>query len=319
MRRRSVLALLGATVPFAGCMSEDSRGTPDSERTTWTTTPTVTTPSSTTTTPTPKPTISVDIGDTVELPAGGKIGVTDVQFRRTLFEQTYPDAVSPIAATGLQFVLCSLPVADSESIVPDPVSFQLVLDDERYRSTTTLAGASISRDLSFANKVVNPTPSVAAENDLAVASVAFVVPLDVDPESVAVEFEREDALVQWIWDEALVEALAAPPEFAVTSIDHPQSFVCGDSFPVSMTVANDGGRRGYFTGIVGATDPIEQQHPRQIRLEIPAGGTKTWNGELQYPPRVSSREYCCEDVESVTFEFDWALNSQTITIDRQQE
>jgi len=318
MRRRSVLALLGTTLPLTGCLSEESRNTSRSDKTTYTTAQTGTTPSTTTTPPPPKPTISVDIGETVELPGGGSIGLTEVHFRRILFEQTHPDAVSPITSTGSQFVICTIPVDGSEAVVPDPYAFQFVLDDERYRSTTTLAGASITRDLSFTNKVVNPTPSVAAENDLAVASVAFVVPLDADPESVVIEFEREDALVRWMWNDALVKDLAAPPEFTVTSIGHPESFVCDEQFPISMTVANNGGRRGHFAGIVGATAPTEQQHPRPVRLELPPGGRKTWEGELQYPPRVSRQEEC-EEVESVTVEFDWAIDSRTVTIDRRQK
>lgn len=287
MRRRSVLALLGGMVPLTGCTDS-------------------------------QPQTTVPVGETVQLASDRSITVSAVHLRRILFDQTAPDAVAPVATAGSQFVFCTIPVSGTNALAPSPGTFHLILDDTSYAGQSRIAGADIDRGLALSNDVVNPIPPVAAERGLSAGSVGFTIPTNVAPETVAVQWKAEDTVIRWEWDDDLVDALADPPAFSVSEIDHPATFSCGEPFPVSITVTNEGGRTGRFAAILGSTDPIEQQHPRRFRLVVPSGGQAEWDGELEFPPRLLARSDCGDDIESATFELDWALETRTISIDRRQ-
>jgi hypothetical protein len=285
MRRRSVLAALGAAIPLAGC----------------------------TTTRQPGP---LAIGETAQLRGNRTITISKINFRRLLFDPYYPDDVVVLGRPDRQFVFLTVPVgSDANTVVPSPDSFRLLLDDKSYHGQESVGGASIDARLETANEIVHPTPPTAAKRGLDKGSVGFALPLDVSPGTVIVEWQGDDAVVQWAWSDADMKALSAPPTFRVSDIDHPDAFQCEIPFDITANVVNRGGRDSEFVATLRAVDPVEQYPPKQLIESVSAGSQSTLTSELQFPPMFPATE-CGEDTGEVTFQLDWALGTREFTINR---
>lgn len=305
MNRRRALAALGTALAPAGCLAglndqHDEASTP-------TDTPTESA------TATREPTLA--IGDAYETADGRRIVVTAVHLRRSVFDLFVPDAVEPLVEPDSQFVFLTLSLDHPDAAVPDPGSFSLAFDDATYPGAGRVGGVPIDDQLSMPNDVVHPTPERAVEVDRDRATVGFEVPLSPETDHAVVEWDGGEETARWAWDDGLVEALSQPPEFEVAEIETVDSFTCGESFDTSVTVENHGGRDGVFDAIVRIVDPVYEEHPPTISLTVPAGGRATWDGSLQYPPRLRT-ENCEDDADSATFEVDWGMGSRTLTVER---
>lgn len=315
MNRRRLLALLGSATALAGCPTRDDSpatgSTTDGDTSRQTNSP----PPDTVTSPSDSAQESLDVGDGFRTATGETLRVSDVRLARSVFDLVYPDAVSPLAPTDSQFVFLTVGLDDPNALVPTPQSFQLRVDEEAITGRSRVADRHIDRRLAIPNEFINLTPDLAAEQGENRATVGFEVPFDVDPDRVFVEWQGDDETARWDWDDGLVDDLATPPAFDVTEIDHPDSFVCGERFETSVTITNAGGRAEAFRAIFPAKEPIATGQTVGISESVPADGTATWNGFLEFPPPLAG-ESCDDGVESATFELDWGVDTREITVSR---
>lgn len=314
MNRRRVLAALGSTLPLAGCLA----GRSDHSDVTATTNPTTNaTPTNEAgTTPKTTPESALAIGDVFQTADGREITVVDVHLRRSVFDLFVPDAVQPLVGARSQFVFLTLPIEDPETVVPDPRSFSLVFDDERYAGSGRVGGVPIDDQLSIPNDDVHPTPARAVEVGHSLATVGFEIPLYPQTDSAVIVWDDGEETARWAWDDDLVEVLDQPPEFEVVAVDAADSFTCGESFGASITVENHGGRDGVFNAVVPIVGPVYEEHPPSISLTVPAEGRATWDGSLQYPPQLRPGD--CDDVDNATFKLDWGMGSRTLTVEQDE-
>ncbi len=312
MHRRQVLALLGTSVASAGCLSGDDE--PTSARSPTSTAGSPSSAGSPTSTAAPEP---LAVGEAHETASGWTVTVSACHLRRSVFELFVPDAVRPLAPASTQFVFLTVALHDSDSLVPEPGSFRLLVDDAAYRGSASVGGADLDMELSLPNDDVHLRPATAAESGNARATVGFEVPLDIDPEHVVVEWTGDGETARWAWDPSLVDALGRPPSFRVVDVSVPESFACGDPFDVSITVANDGGRPGEFLAVVPVVDPVFQEHPPTVTIDVPANGEATWDGTLQFPPEFGPGD-CEGDMGEVAFELNWGTGMRRITVDTRE-
>ena len=295
MNRRTLLPLLASAAFLPGCLSSSEQPTTDNQ------------PSS------PEPALT--IGDTFETADEKTISLVDVHLRRTAFDSFVPDAVRPHAPQNHQFVFVTLSLGEPDALLPEPESFRLVLDGEAIPGTGTPDGLSVDTNLAMPNDAVFPTPKTAVESGVDTATIAFLAPLDVSADRVAVEWHGEEESATWTWDDNLVDALATPPVFEVRNVEFPDVFHCEEPFDITATVANEGKREGVFNGISQLTAPARDEHPPSVSLTVPAGETETWKQRLTYPPRLSGQD-CDPDAEQATITLDWGTGERTITLDR---
>lgn len=315
MYRRRLLALLGAAT-LAGCPAADdgpatASPTDGAEPARTTTAPPEGGASPTDTTPEP-----LELGDAYRTADGSTLTISDAHLARSVFDLVHPDAVAPLAPRNAQFVFLTIELDDADALAPSPDSLHLRIDDERIMGSGRVGDADIEFSLSVPNEFVHTTPGTADEQDFERATVGFEVPLDVDPDQVSVELHGDAGeMARWSWGDDLVRDLARPPEFRVTEIDHPDSFVCGERYLASITVANEGGRTEEFRAIFPATEPIAEEQTTGLSGPIPAGGTATLETYLEFPPPLRAEE-CDDDVDTATFVLDWGLDTQEITMSR---
>jgi hypothetical protein len=101
--------------------------------------------------------------------------------------------------------------------------------------------------------------------------LAFSLPLDVDPEEVALAWVGAVETPVFPLTHSLVPSLTNPPAFEVRSFDVPAG-ADGDEVEVSFTVANVGEGDGTFLAELGSRAISDQG---ELRVEVAAGGTKT--------------------------------------------
>lgn len=284
MDRRHFLSALCAAVPLTGCLSGGRNG-------------------------------PLAIGDSFRTASGETVTVEAVHLRRTLFDMAFPDAVVPHTRTGSEFVLVTVSLDDSDALVPDPGSFRLATGEATWAGSERLGDTAIDHRLSTPNDAVHRTPSAADERGDDLATVGFTVPVDIEPDSVSIEWNGDGETARWEGDDGLANALGSPPEFRVEGIDHPEAFACDEAFDVSVTVANDGGRDGVFQAVFPAVKPTTDDHPESFSASVSAGETTTWNGSLEFPPHLHP-DGCDDDVQSATFELDWGLDTREISLER---
>ena len=283
MDRRRFLAATGSGVSLllAGCRTTET--VPDTETT-------------------------LELGETYETVAGETITAANVHIHRSALYALdgYPPQV--LVLPDRQLVFLTLLGTEPDAVFCEAGSFQLLLDDERYRGATEvgddveLAGVSL-----FHEFVHVPSPT-----DEEQATVAWEVPLDVASERVAVEWVGDDTTARWDWPDSRVRALRNPSRFRVEALDLPETFACDEPFGAAVRVANDGGRQGLFNAVVGPPELGRHHGWEWMSLRVPAGETAIWAEELQYPPSRSDLT-CDERTDSATFELDWGIGTRTAT------
>lgn len=316
MNRRRLLALLGSTTLLAGCSAMDGDSGTESPTDGDGSTPTTTAPTDGGASPTDTTPEPLELGDAYRTADGSTLTVTDAHLARSVFDLVYPDAVEPLAPTDSQFVFLTIGLDDSDALAPSPDSLHLEIDDERVVGRASVGDADVDLRLSVPNEFVHTTPGTADEQDYERATVGFEVPLDLDPDQVSVEWRGDEGeTARWVWGEDLVRNLGRPPEFRVTEIDHPDSFVCGERYLASITVANEGGRTEEFRAIFPATEPIAEEQTTGFSGSVPASDRATLKAYLEFPPPLRTDE-CDDDVDAATFVLDWGLDTQEITMSR---
>lgn len=134
---------------------------------------------------------------------------------------------------------------------PDPAAFSLV-DDAVDRGAwtdfeTDASNISAHRD----------GDAYLITDEHTTGWVGIDVPYGATPPAPAIELERDgDAVARWPLPESAGERLQAePPDFAVESIDAPDSSHRDEPFDVDVTVRNDGGP-GTFRAVLNYTEPL---------------------------------------------------------------
>lgn len=259
-----------------------------------------------------KPTEStLEFGESYETTAGETVTVANVHLQRSVFYSLYSDLPRVLMLPDRQFVFLTLLGTEPDAIFPEARSFRLRLDDGRYRGTTEVGDHVEVSLFTWYHEFVHLPPPTDEEQ----ATVAWEVPLDVAPEEVAVEWSDENATAKWVWPDSRVRALRNPSRFRVDALDLPGTFTCNEPFGAAVRVANVGGRQDLFNAILGPAELGPHHGWETLSLQVPAGETATWAGELQYPPSLSDLT-CNERTDSVTFELNWGLETQTTTLTR---
>ncbi|MFB6177789.1 MAG: hypothetical protein ABEI99_11730, partial [Halobaculum sp.] len=257
--RRALLGTL-ATLPLAGCVADDSPGTPVSV--TPTDSPTDDRPPSDSptddSTPTdsstddPPTTQSESAPDPVVRQPGESYQSDDLTV--TVSEPTvrhgmvsfrggaHPD---PLWEANSQFVLATVATEGGQN--PPDLDVTLTADtlDERPETYYGYGGST-------------------AES---VEQIGFAVPTDPSPSEAAVVWNgpRE---VRWPLPDELVRKLGRAPDFSLEGFRVPESAPKGTDIDVTLEVTNDGDRDGQFLAELGTTGISD--HP-EIRVAVPAG------------------------------------------------
>jgi len=288
MRRRHLLASLGAGVSLAGCLGSKSPGTRATDGTTAESTSETPPPTEKTTDPreTPPPTADPEtlaLGESFETPDGETVTVRDVRVQRAIF--TVGVHVDPYAVAGEQFVLADATASDDDFRYLSVVADGRVVDTERQ---VALA----------------PPPSDGTDT---LRAVAVPAPLDVDRAAVVWD-GPSGARGRWPLDDDHLHALANPPEFSVESFEISESVECGSSFTASLTVANSGSGDGIFRAELGATTISDTP---ELSVEVPAGESVTVERALE--------PYFPENADEITVRLNWSADAieRTVGVARQ--
>lgn len=269
MRRRHLLAALGAGVSLAGCVGTDAPGTPTPDETTRTPVEDGTT----TNTTTPADPESLALGESLEPADGGQVTVHDVRVRRIVFTQGVH--TDPYSRPGEQFV-----VVDATASIPERLERLAVVADGR----TVAAGAN--------DALVAPFGDPAGE------LLGFRVPAPLEVEGAAVRWSvPKGASARWPLDASHLHALANPPEFEVKAFEVPETVERGSAFTAALTVANAGSGDGTFRAELGATTISDTP---EISVEVPAGETVT--AERTVEP------YYPEEADELTVRLNWGAD-----------
>ncbi len=143
--------------------------------------------------------------------------------------------------------------------VPDPVqtvrdAVRLSLDSRQY--------SVVERDLYRNQRKKNAV------------SVALSAPASVSANTGKVVWTGESSAPDAAWrvPQDVLDALTAPPEFAVTAFEVPAETTEGSAIEAAVTVRNSGGSDGTFVAELGPTSRSDQP---EVRLRVPRGETTT--------------------------------------------
>lgn len=255
MRRRHLLAALGATLPVAGCTGTDSSSTPTSEGTT--ATPSVEETTTVTSSPTESPE-TLTLGEPFEAPGGATATVHDVRVRRTVF--TLGVHTDPHYRPGEQFV-----VADASA------------SDRDLLNNFAVEADGVRRDTGSNDALVSPFGDPSGE------LLGFRVPAPLEIERGAVVWTSPDGVAaRWPLDPESLDALAHPPAFEVREFSVPEEVERGSAFAARLAVANVGSGDGEFRAELGATTISDTP---ELAVEVAAGETVTTGSTIDpfYP------------------------------------
>lgn len=174
---------------------------------------------------------------------------------------------------------------DGQEQYAEPIDIPLAVavDDERY------------------DEVIPVGRDEEAERD----HVAIRVPV-VDATAAAVVWTREDGSnPRWRLPTAVVDRLAAAPEFEVRSWSVPDRVQHGETFEGSVTVANVGDRDGRFLATFGV---------KQGSLGVPEVSTTVPSGETR-TLETTIDPYYSEGIESRRVILDWDRDRRTTTVE----
>lgn len=275
--RRDALRLgtIVAGASVAGCLgSGDRRGQTTDATTTRSKT------SQTTTSTQSGVETEVAVGESVTLPDGTALAVTDAWVQQSVVHRVSHYGVA--ALPDRQFVLAHV----SAEVGYD--GFALAVDGDR-RPASYRAGGVTFDAARVEGRETEPL------------LLGWAVPKPLDASAVAVVYEREGATVRWTVPERVASALSDPPAFAVRAFAAPASVAPDESFELSVTVENTGGSDGTFRAELGRADYSNQS---EFRLDVPAGERATH----------AENEALAADEGSVTYLLDWGLGSRERTV-----
>jgi hypothetical protein len=245
-----------------------------------TTTTTRTETSQTTTTTRTSVEAEVAVGESVTLPDGTALSVTDAWVQQPVVHR-----VSHYGVTALpdrQFVLARVSTAVGYD------GFALAVDGDRYPASHQTAGVALD-GVQVKGRETEPL------------LLGWAVPEPLDASAVAVVYEREGAAVRWTVPDRAAATLSDPPEFTVREFAAPASAAPDEPFELAVTVENTGGSDGTFRAELGRADYSDQS---EFRLDVPAGERATH----------MERHTLSSDEGSVTYLLDWGLDSRERTV-----
>ena len=266
MRRRELLSTMaGVSLSLAGCLADGGPGSTPTQTPspTETQTPPKTTGSPTRTTPTSTPPIETSTftpSDGTDLAMGEpfttdermtvSVGSPTVRAMFVEFGEVHTDVAS---VEGVQFLIVDVSIDRKRTSVSD---LRLAVEVDGQRSPA-------GRRYYFVH-----APERAG------TQLAFPVPHEPDPGSVAVVWPRDGADdVRWtVDDDAVLGILGQAPVFSVESFEVPDSAQAGASYDVSYTVSNTGERDGTFLTEIGSE--LISDH-REYAVDVAAGETAT--------------------------------------------
>jgi len=231
MDRRQVLALVsGLVVPGAGCLGTDRSGGISSERArSRTTRSPMETPSSATPTspPSERQTPVQDPHTPTNTPCETLSGVVHTAFRYVV----NVDGIAVYPPSNAQFVFVTPPDIEAN---PPPEDFRLDLGGERFSPTVSMPGDRDYRSL---------TPGITSPytTDDRSGSLVFDLPT-IETETCTLRYDGTNYPVC----ERVLPKLAAAPDFRLTSVAVPDAVDPGEPITLTVTVTNEGARKGTF-------------------------------------------------------------------------
>lgn len=270
--------LAGATA--AGCLGSDGSST-----TTTRTTTTRTTTAATTTATTTRESVDaeVGVGESVALPDGTDLAVTDAWVQQSVVHLFVGAHRRVSAEPNSQFVLARV---DAELGYD---GFALDVDGDAHPASYEIAGVAVD-GVSVEGRETEPL------------LLGWALPKPLDASEVAVVYERgDDATIRWTAPDRVAATLSDPPAFEVVAFTAPETVAPNEPFDVSVTVENTGGSDGTFRTSMGRTDYSDQN---EYRLDVPAGERVTH----------AENEALSGDADSVTYALDWGLDSLERTV-----
>lgn len=235
--RRTLLAAV-ATLPVAGCLGGDGRGTPTEDD-----------PTTSTTTGEPNPTepTTLEVGETYDTgDYAVRVASPAVRHGIVEFGTTHPD---PRWEDGAQFLVVDLAVEDGG---PDPSTLPVRAETDqgpvRERYFVSSSSASETRQ-----------------------PIGFPIPTSTALGAVSVRLQVEPP-VRWRLPDDVVETLRHAPEFALESFAVPESARPEAAVDASLSVTNVGQRDGRFLAELGPTAMSDQS---EIEHTVSVGETST--------------------------------------------
>jgi hypothetical protein len=219
--------------------------------------------------------------------------------------------------------------ADSSFVHIDGVDHGNVVDGDRWFAFVTLSAAGDAPPDPGAFSLVDDAVDRAAWTDFEMDAsnisahrdgnaylitdehttgwVGIDVPYGATPSAPAIELERDgDAVARWPLPESAAERVQAePPDFAVESIDAPDSNPHDEPFDIDVTVRNDGGP-GTFRAVVNYTEPLYDNDAGETSVVTHSVSVHTSGifDEAETPFPVDANVRTADDVTQLSVEIE---------------
>lgn len=207
----------------------------------------------------------------------------DATVQHSVLYETDGGALDVHAADGRQYLFMTVQTGGSPGIdLPSPSDFLVSHADGEARATQSVGSISPDRLRPDDREAVY---DIAAEREVTEIEgwLAFPVPAVGEFEAALLELEPSEPgrpAATWNLSQGTKAALgAAAPAPVVESVMVPDSVPAGEPASVSVIARNDGdglGRLRLGLNVDGAA-------ARSVRVDVPAGETTTWEGDLEVP------------------------------------